>query len=130
MRRQREERHFLIKTFYLQIFKPTPAFVSFLVQPYHCLLFLFSLSKYLLLNLALRKSVCSIRYRITERYLTTHLAQRLREYLFFSVKGQNKGIRTIEPSIASHTHTHQSHTPIIKGDGSSPPSLFASSKSP
>ena len=140
------------QTLYLQSFGPTPAFVSFLVQPYPCLLFLFSLSKYLLSNPALRKSVSSIRCWIWERVLATHLAQRLGEFLLFLPKSDTtKGVRRIEPFIASHTHVHslaislslslshththththaRTHTPIIKGERSSPPSLFASSKSP
>jgi len=98
-------------------------------------------------NRALHKSVSSIRCTGSEKLSRRRIGPRDRENFssIFPRSDTAKGVRRIQPSVASnkyslslvlllslsrtYTLTH-SHTPIIKGKRSSPPSLFASSKSP
>lgn len=116
------------------------AFVSFLVYSY--LLFLFSLSKHLHLNpanLSLPSGLESEKgswWCIWPRrgvnffpFFREVTQQRCKENWAFHCLVHTPSLSLFSPSFA-HRHQTHTHTPIIKGERSSPPSLFASSKSP
>lgn len=140
MEAQWKERHPLMKqrycrrrrTLYLQSFRPAPACVSFFVQPYPLLAIPLQLEQIFTLESCTRQ-ICLFHqvWNPTRGPDDTFGPEIGTIFLLFpSQKCHNKGARRIEPFTDTHTHacvrTHLS----LKGERRSPPSLFASSKSP